>query len=123
MCGKSASSVANPQKGSSLPREANEAEARDWCAAGCNAIPRNLGPEDEARTPRRLEAGRQGLVTILRAIRSGEATTRQEIERFTGMGRAVVVDRLNALEELGLIDEGALGKSTGGRAPRLVRPA
>lgn len=84
--------------------------------------PKGSRPEDEARAPRRLEAGRQGLVTILRAIRSGEAATRQEIERFTGMGRAVVVDRLNALEELGLIDEGALGESTGGRAPRLVRP-
>lgn len=78
--------------------------------------------EEELRAPRRLEAGRQGLVTILRTIRSGEATTRQEIERVTGMGRAVVVDRLNALEDLGLIGEGSLGESTGGRAPRLVRP-
>ena len=54
-------------------------------------------------------------------IRAEDPTTRHELERKSGLGRAVVADRLNMLSELGLIDENGMGPAAGGRAPRLVR--
>ncbi|HET9018104.1 MAG TPA: ROK family protein [Acetobacteraceae bacterium] len=79
---------------------------------------------DDAPTPprgRRLETERHSLVAVLELIRSGRATTRLEIERLSGLGRAVVSDRLATLIELGLVAEGELGPAIGGRAPRLMR--
>jgi len=54
-------------------------------------------------------------------VRTERATTRQELERESELGRAVVADRLGTLTELNLLDESELGTATGGRAPRLVR--
>jgi predicted NBD/HSP70 family sugar kinase len=71
--------------------------------------------------PRKTEGQSQSLATILTLVRSGEAATRHDLETVTGLGRAVVVDRLATLSELGLIEEGELGVAQGGRAPRLVR--
>ncbi|MCX7645807.1 MAG: ROK family protein [Rhodobacteraceae bacterium] len=71
--------------------------------------------------PRACETASASLVTILNLVRTGQATTRQEIERTGEFGRAVVADRLALLTELGLVDESELGAATGGRAPRLVR--
>ena len=70
---------------------------------------------------RATEAERQSLAGILNLIRSGSVETRQDIEREARLGRAVVADRLATLAGFGLIDEGGLGRSLGGRAPRLVR--
>ena len=70
---------------------------------------------------RAVESERQSLAAILTLLRSGEAFTRLEIERESRLGRAVVTDRLATLEGLGLIDDHGLGRSIGGRAPRLVR--
>jgi len=64
---------------------------------------------------------RQDLAAILRLVRSGDAETRQDIERRTGLGRALVADRLSTLISLGLVEEGELGAPQGGRAPRLLR--
>ena len=61
------------------------------------------------------------LATVLRMIRSGAAGTRHEIERLSGLGRAVIADRLATLNDLGLVENGDLGPSQGGRAPRQVR--
>lgn len=58
---------------------------------------------------------------ILRLVRSGRAETRQEIEAESGLGRAIVADRIATLISLGLLEEGDLRESTGGRAPRQVR--
>ena len=69
----------------------------------------------------RVDAEFFNLALVLNLIRSGAATTRQEIERSSNLGRAIIVDRLNRLLELGLIEEGKLGPSTGGRAPRSLR--
>ena len=69
----------------------------------------------------RIDAEHVNLALILNLIRSNEATTRQEIEHQSGLGRAIVTDRLATLTELGLIDEGELGPTTGGRAPRNFR--
>jgi predicted NBD/HSP70 family sugar kinase len=57
---------------------------------------------------------------VVELIRRSQPVTRQEIEQLTGLGRATVADRLASLAQLGLIREGELGASTGGRAPRQV---
>ncbi|WP_028932622.1 ROK family transcriptional regulator [Pseudonocardia spinosispora] len=62
-----------------------------------------------------------GLVAVLHVIRAGEARTRPELTRATGLGRTVVTQRLGQLLAAGLVEEGALGRSTGGRAPRELR--
>lgn len=54
-------------------------------------------------------------------IRSGTATTRPDIGRATGWGRAVVSQRIGRLMFAGVIAEGELGPSTGGRQPRSMR--
>ena len=61
------------------------------------------------------------LVSVLDAVRSASATTRPEIARLTGLGRNVVSDRAGQLVAAGLLAEGELGRSTGGRAPRELR--
>ena len=76
------------------------------------------GQRPMLRSPRRIDAEHFNLALILNLIRTGDATTRQEIEKHSGLGRAIVTDRLQTLTDLGLIEEGHLGPSTGGRAPR-----
>lgn len=61
------------------------------------------------------------LVEVLDFVRSGAARTRPEIGRASGLGRSVVSQRLVQLIEAGLVSEGELGRSTGGRAPRELR--
>jgi glucokinase-like ROK family protein len=61
------------------------------------------------------------LVLLLDLIRSGAARTRPDLVRLTGFGRARVEQRLDHLIGSGLVSEGELGSSTGGRAPRLLR--
>ena len=87
---------------------------------------RKESPREARRTPatervRAVESERQSLAAILTLVRSGEATTRLDIERDARLGRAVVADRLATLESFGLIDNRDVGRSVGGRAPRLVR--
>lgn len=71
--------------------------------------------------PRNSDGAAPSLTKILNLVRSGQATTRQEIERTSELGRAIVSDRLATLAALNLVDESELGVATGGRAPRLVR--
>lgn len=71
--------------------------------------------------PRNSDVATPSLTKILNLVRSGQATTRQEIERASELGRAIVTDRLTTLTALDLVDESELGVATGGRAPRLVR--
>jgi glucokinase-like ROK family protein len=61
------------------------------------------------------------LRAVLDLVRSGEAVTRPELSRLSGLGRTVVTQRVNQLMSLGLISDGSLGASTGGRAPRELR--
>jgi glucokinase-like ROK family protein len=60
----------------------------------------------------------QTLARILDLIRSGTATTRPELASVSGFGRTVVTQRVQQLLAAGLVAEGDLGVSTGGRAPR-----
>lgn len=70
---------------------------------------------------RRPDAERRSLVTILNLVRCRAARTRQDIERQSGLGRAVVARRLETLMDVGLVEEGELAPAKGGRAPRLVQ--
>jgi predicted NBD/HSP70 family sugar kinase len=90
------------------------------------AAKRTLHPSEALGAPatervRAVESERQSLAAILALVRSGQGTTRLDIERDARLGRAVVVDRLATLESFGLIDNRGVGRSVGGRAPRLVR--
>jgi predicted NBD/HSP70 family sugar kinase len=82
------------------------------------ALPDANGAAERLRA---LEAERQSLVSLLNILRTGEPSTRLDLEREARLGRAVVTDRLATLTALGLVQEGGVGRSIGGRAPRLVQ--
>ena len=58
---------------------------------------------------------------VLNLVRSGEAVTRPELGRRSGLGRTLVTQCVTELTERGLLEDADLGASTGGRAPRTLR--
>jgi glucokinase-like ROK family protein len=60
------------------------------------------------------------LVTVLDEIRLGRSRSRSELVARTGLGRAIVARRVQELIDRGLVTEGDVGPSTGGRPPRQV---
>ncbi len=58
------------------------------------------------------------LVTVLDEIRLGRSRSRSELVQRTGLGRAIVGRRVGELIDRGLVAEGPVGPSTGGRPPR-----
>jgi len=58
------------------------------------------------------------LVLVLDEIRLGRSRSRSELVERTGLGRAIVAQRVGELVERGLVVEGAPGPSTGGRPAR-----
>lgn len=61
------------------------------------------------------------LLRIVNLVRTGEATTRPEIGRLTGLGRGVVAQRVDHAIEMGYLLDGDYAPSSGGRAPRTLR--
>lgn len=61
------------------------------------------------------------LLRIVNLVRLGEAMTRPEIGRLTGLGRGVVTQRVEQAMEKGYLEDGEVGLSAGGRAPRTLR--
>ena len=61
------------------------------------------------------------LVAVLDLVRHGAATSRPEIIRRTGLGRSVIVQRVQELLDRELLIEAGLGVSSGGRAPRALQ--
>jgi glucokinase-like ROK family protein len=61
------------------------------------------------------------LVSVLDLVRTGQARTRPDLGRRSGLGRTVITQRVQQLIDCGLLEEGALGQSSGGRAPRELR--
>ncbi|MGF9647678.1 ROK family protein [Pseudarthrobacter oxydans] len=61
------------------------------------------------------------LLRIVNLVRTGEATTRPEIGKVTGLGRGVVSQRVDQAISMGFLGEGEFGASSGGRAPRTLR--
>ncbi|MBB3937986.1 ROK family protein [Aureimonas phyllosphaerae] len=91
--------------------------ASDEGASVSRGEPVSLGAE----RVRALEAERQSLVSILGTLRNAGPATRLDLERETHLGRAVIVDRLATLSAFGLVEENGVGRSIGGRAPKLLR--
>jgi glucokinase-like ROK family protein len=58
------------------------------------------------------------LSLVLDLVRNGTALNQPAIVRESGLGRTVVARRVSELKGVGLLEEGDLGLSTGGRAPR-----
>jgi glucokinase-like ROK family protein len=61
------------------------------------------------------------LTALLGQIRGVEAITRSALAHGVGLGRAAVAQRVSHLLRLGLVEEGDMATSTGGRAAREVR--
>ena len=61
------------------------------------------------------------LLRIVNMVRTGDASTRPEIGRVTGLGRGVVTQRVDQAIEMGYLEDGEFGPSSGGRAPRTLR--
>ena len=61
------------------------------------------------------------LLRIVNMVRTGDAATRPEIGRVTGLGRGVVTQRVDHAIEIGYLADGEFGPSSGGRAPRTLR--
>jgi predicted NBD/HSP70 family sugar kinase len=61
------------------------------------------------------------LITVIECVRTGVAVTRPEIGRVARLGRSIVTQRVEDAIDLGLLEDGDLGGSTGGRAPRNLR--
>jgi glucokinase-like ROK family protein len=61
------------------------------------------------------------LVEVLDYVRRHGPCTRAALVEATGLSRASVGQRIAALSTYGLLGEGELGRSTGGRAPRMLR--
>jgi glucokinase-like ROK family protein len=58
------------------------------------------------------------LVAVLDGVRLGRARSRADLVAETGLSRGVVAQRVGELLDRGLITEGDVGPSTGGRPPR-----
>lgn len=61
------------------------------------------------------------LLRIVNLVRTGVASTRPEIGRVTGLGRGVVTQRVEQAIQMGYLEDGEFGPSSGGRAPRTLR--
>jgi predicted NBD/HSP70 family sugar kinase len=61
------------------------------------------------------------LLRIVNMVRMGVASTRPEIGRITGLGRGVVTQRVEHAIQMGYLEDGEFGPSSGGRAPRTLR--
>jgi predicted NBD/HSP70 family sugar kinase len=61
------------------------------------------------------------LLRIVNMVRTGDASTRPEIGRVTGLGRGVVTQRVDQAIDMGFLEDGEFGPSSGGRAPRTLR--
>jgi predicted NBD/HSP70 family sugar kinase len=70
---------------------------------------------ERPRSPRPLGVG-----DMLSLIRAGEATTRADLARRTGLARSTVAQRVDALLAHELVYEVGGGESTGGRPPAML---
>ncbi|PPG01973.1 ROK family protein [Pseudoclavibacter sp. RFBI5] len=61
------------------------------------------------------------LLRVVNLVRMGEALTRPQIGTVTGLGRGVVTQRVEQAISMGYLEEGDVGPSSGGRAPRTLR--
>src|SRR4051794_35498254 len=58
---------------------------------------------------------------LINLVRTGQAVTRPGLEQETGIGRKVVTQRVQQAIDVGLLEDGDLAPSAGGRPSRLLR--
>jgi len=87
----------------------------DAIANGTDATPADPGDAPPGPVPDEVL---DDLVTVLDEIRLGRSSSRSELVERTGLGRAIVARRVADLIDRGLVTEGDVGPSTGGRPPR-----
>ncbi|WP_336026283.1 ROK family protein [Geodermatophilus sp. FMUSA9-8] len=58
---------------------------------------------------------------LINLVRTGRALTRPALEQQTGLGRKVVTQRVQQAIDVGLLEDGDLAPSAGGRPSRLLR--
>src|SRR4051794_23243638 len=58
---------------------------------------------------------------LINLVRTGKAVTRPALEQETGIGRKVVTQRVQQAIDVGLLEDGDLAPSAGGRPSRLLR--
>ncbi|HSI79370.1 MAG TPA: ROK family transcriptional regulator [Solirubrobacterales bacterium] len=68
----------------------------------------------------RFWSGPAGAGAVLRLIRDGEAVTRADLARRTGLARSTVAQRVDALLDHRLVYEAGGSESTGGRPPTVL---
>ncbi|MCT9868306.1 ROK family protein [Paenarthrobacter aurescens] len=61
------------------------------------------------------------LAAVIELVRSGRATTRPQLVTVSGLGRRIVSQRVEQALELGLLQEGELARSEGGRQARSLK--
>src|SRR4029453_9773412 len=76
-----------------------------------------VGDESPLRGPLPDES-LDALVVVFAEVGFGGSRSRSELGARTGLGRAIVAQRVGELLERGLVVEGDVGPSTGGRPPR-----
>jgi predicted NBD/HSP70 family sugar kinase len=74
-------------------------------------------PVPEALNPELLDS----YTTLLDLVRTGAAETRPALSLRTGLGRTAITQRTTTLLDAGLLEEGDLNPSTGGRQARTLR--
>ncbi|WP_036554991.1 ROK family protein [Nocardioides insulae] len=57
---------------------------------------------------------------LINLVRTGQAVTRPELERETGLGRKVIAQRVRQAMEVGLLENGEMAPSQGGRPSRTL---
>jgi glucokinase-like ROK family protein len=87
-------------------------------AGSPNRVERDDGDDQFAGHGPLPDEALDALVIVLDEIRLGRALSRSELVERTGLGRAIVAQRVGELIERGLVGEGDTGPSTGGRPPR-----
>jgi len=63
----------------------------------------------------------ESLAAILTYIRRSNGVTPQDVGDHLGLGRTVIGQKLNDLSTTGILEMADKGRSTGGRAPRILR--
>ena len=75
---------------------------------------------EENGAPSRFWSGPAGAGAVLRLIRDGDAVTRADLARRTGLARSTVAQRVDALLAHRLVYEAGGSESTGGRPPTVL---
>src|SRR4029077_20871567 len=99
-------------------------QVQKWAVRGATAYHREMviqADEGSTEHPGRFaplpDEALDALVDVLDEIRFGRSRSRSELVTRTGLGRAIVAQRVGELIERGLVTEGDVGPSNGGGPP------